>query len=107
MQIGWPTPGSLSAGAQPGTGQRIESAAREFEALLITRMLQDARSSGSFAGLGGEESSQDSVMEYAEQQLGDALASAGGLGLATLVQSGLEQKSQPQDPLATSATRAA
>ncbi|MEO8661877.1 MAG: hypothetical protein ABI693_25650 [Bryobacteraceae bacterium] len=87
---------SLSWGQQPsGAGsERLKSvgdAAREFEALLIGQMLKSAREAdGSEGWLGtGQDSSGTSVLEFAEQQFAQLMASGGGLGLAKMVTEGL------------------
>jgi len=71
---------------------KITSAAKQFEALLVAQLLKAAR--GDAAGwLGaGEDSSANSALELAEEQLAVALAERGGLGLAGLVIQGLKQK---------------
>lgn len=90
--------------------KRVKQAASEFEALLLSQMMKAAREGSSLSSLDGSDdspggSSTDSVMEYAEQQFGSVLASAGGLGLARLVMTGLESKratgtesARPVDP---------
>jgi Rod binding domain-containing protein len=85
--------------AQAATTQRepaskTKAAAADFEALLIAQMLRGARSSSSMTSLDGQASgSDDAITDLAEQQLSSTLASAGGLGLATLVTQGLTEPS--------------
>jgi Rod binding domain-containing protein len=72
------------------TPSKTREAAADFEALLIAQMLRSARSSSSLTSLDGESSgSDDAITDLAEQQLSSTLASAGGLGLATLIAQGL------------------
>jgi Rod binding domain-containing protein len=86
------TAARVSAGVEQLADQRARTkmAASEFEGLLIAQMLRSSRSAASLTSLNGEDSgSSDAVMDFAEQQMSGALASAGGLGLATLVTDGL------------------
>lgn len=73
------------------TPQRIEKAARDFEALLIGQMLKMARESE--GGMTGEADEQDetnsTMVELGEQQLAQALSVSGGLGIAKIVIAGL------------------
>jgi len=73
--------------------QRIEDAARQFESLLLTQMMRSVREADSSGWLGTDgDSANDSAMEIAEQQFGQALSTGGGLGLARLIASGLKTK---------------
>lgn len=80
---------SMAGGAGPARG-KLESAARDFEALLVSELLRAARADGSEAWLGGEDAAADSALGFAEQHLARAIADGGGLGLARLVTQGLE-----------------
>lgn len=79
------------------SGQRedpelLRQAAAEFEALLVTEMLKAARASGEgWLGVGEDEAGA-TMVELAEQQFAQALAGAGGLGLAKLIVEGLRTK---------------
>lgn len=79
-----PTPG------EKDSPSKVRDTASQFEGLLISQMLKSARESSS-GGLGGEDKSNDSIMEIAEQQLSAILASNGGLGLSRLVMQGLSK----------------
>ena len=81
-----PAPDPAAAGAD-----KMRGAARDFEALLITLMLKTMReASGSQGWLeAGEDHSNSPIMELAEQQLAQALAASGGLGLARLAEEGI------------------
>jgi Rod binding domain-containing protein len=73
---------------------RLHKAAQEFEALLVGEMLKSARESGSDGWLGsGESTGDDSAMDMAESQLANALASSGGLGLATTIERAMTKTS--------------
>jgi Rod binding domain-containing protein len=65
--------------------ERIQDAARQFEALLISQLLRDARE----AHGDDQDQTTSSIHEMAEQQLAAAMSSGGGLGLAKLITSGL------------------
>ncbi|HYW48835.1 MAG TPA: hypothetical protein VE959_38585 [Bryobacteraceae bacterium] len=82
-----------------GDPAKIHDAAEQFEALLLGQILRSEReSNGGWLGSGGATSgSGDSATEFAEQHLAMALAKGGGLGLADLIASGLQQPvSKPQ-----------
>ncbi|MGE5645493.1 MAG: rod-binding protein [Acidobacteriota bacterium] len=64
----------------------LKQAAAQFEALLLSQMLKSMRQAGDSGWLGtGEDESGSCMMELAEEQLAQALASQGGLGLANMV----------------------
>ena len=90
--------------------EQVAEAARQFEALLIGKMLQMTREAGR-----PEEEKEGFVggstyLEIAEQQLAQALAEGGGFGLGRLVQRGLEGLGHPRpvdsSPLADKDQRA-
>jgi flagellar protein FlgJ len=69
--------------------KKVHDAARQFESLLIGQMLKSMRTSAnSWLGSDGD-SASESTVEMAEDAFAKALASTGGLGLARLVESGL------------------
>lgn len=71
--------------------RNTKQAAQQFEALLLTQMLKMARS-GDQGWLGsGEDASSSTALEMAEQFLAQSLADKGGLGLAKLIQKGLDR----------------
>ncbi|HVX67685.1 MAG TPA: hypothetical protein VHA11_13820 [Bryobacteraceae bacterium] len=71
--------------------RNTKQAAQQFEALLLTQMLKLARA-GEQGWLGsGEDASSSTATEMAEQFLAQSLADNGGLGLAQLIQTGLEK----------------
>jgi peptidoglycan hydrolase FlgJ len=70
-----------------------QEAAQQFEALLLGQMLRSERETGNgWLGSGGD-SSADSAIDFAEQQLALLLARQGGLGLSGLIASKLESGS--------------
>jgi Rod binding domain-containing protein len=76
-----------AAPAQTGRG-RLEAAARDFEALMLSELLRAARLNGSAAWLGEEDAAADSAFGLAEEHFARSLA--GSLGLARLVTEGLD-----------------
>ena len=92
------TPVFPAAPRPAGDGEQpvgLEEGARQFEALLLAQLLRTAREAGSEGWLGaGEDQTASSAMELAEEQFARALAAQGGLGLAGLIVSCLDQESQ-------------
>jgi Rod binding domain-containing protein len=83
---------------------KVQDAARQFEALLLSQMLKSARQAGAGGWLGtGDDPSASSAMEIAEEQFAQALSSGGGLGLAKLIVSGLEAPRRPAAPASSTA----
>jgi peptidoglycan hydrolase FlgJ len=64
--------------------EKIRDAASQFEALLIGQILRSARDGSS------EDPASDCATDFAEQQLANTMAKAGGLGIADLVARGLK-----------------
>ena len=77
----------------PGEAAKITDAARQFEALLLAQILRSERESGNGWLGSGEDKASDCATELGEQQLALQLAQQGGLGMASLIASGL--KSHP------------
>ncbi len=73
--------------------ERIRETAQQFESVLIGMMLKSMReASGGSGWLGaGEDQSLSSISELGEQQLAQALSASGGLGLARMVEDGLNR----------------
>ena len=72
--------------------QRQLGAAQDFEALLIGQMLHSLRENGSgWLGTGDDDASA-TAFGFGEEQLAQALAKSGGLGLSKVIASGLETK---------------
>ena len=90
-----PPAGTAPAGRPEGTKNNaaaLADAASQFEALLITQLLRAARGDSEGWLGAGEDQTAASAMELAEEQFAGALAAQGGLGLASLIVSGLEQR---------------
>jgi peptidoglycan hydrolase FlgJ len=76
--------------AQSGSSGNLRHAAEQFEALFVGQMLRSVRESAT------DETDDDSganspFLELAEEQLAQAMAARGGLGIATMVMTDLGQ----------------
>ena len=82
-----------SNGPGADSPEKIRRAASQFEALMIGQMLKSAHeaASGDWTGTSDDETGS-SILEMAEQQFAQTLASSGGLGLAKMVVNGLTAK---------------
>ncbi|MFN7926183.1 MAG: hypothetical protein U0Q16_39155 [Bryobacteraceae bacterium] len=88
--------GRKSSGDEPA---RAADAAKQFEAILIARMLESARQSGG-GWLGETDDASQTMTGFAEEHLAEMLAQAGGFGLSKLLGSSLEQRAAPRpDPI--------
>lgn len=98
-------PGSGSRNA-PGNDDpvRARDAARQFEGLLLGQLLRSVRESGNgWLGSGGD-AAGDCATELAEQEFARLLAERGGLGLASLIEKGLEKQRPAEMPALDSVT---
>lgn len=78
---------------------RIQQAAAQFEALLITQLLRASRQGGGEGWLGtGDDQAASAATEMAEECFAQALASQGGLGLARMIAEELFRASQARQP---------
>jgi Rod binding domain-containing protein len=64
---------------------RIEEAAVQFEALLLTTLLRSAKGEESGWAGGGEDQSLSPAVGMAEEHLAAAIAHQGGLGLSKVI----------------------
>jgi Rod binding domain-containing protein len=71
--------------------QKVEGAAKQFEALMIAQMLRTARECSE-----DQDSSSSTMQDVADQQFSQVLANNGGFGLAQLVVKGLNQNANQQ-----------
>jgi Rod binding domain-containing protein len=68
-----------------------KQSASDFESLLIAQLLRAARpESEGWLGT-GEDTTINSLMEMAEDQIAKAIAQGGGFGIATLIEKSLAQ----------------
>lgn len=90
--IGALVSGAATPDPQPAA-KNVKDAATQFEALLLGQLLKCMRGSGDDGWLGtGEDQAGATMMEVAQEHLAQVLAAQGGLGLASLVVEGLNQK---------------
>jgi Rod binding domain-containing protein len=87
------------AHANRDTPEAIAKAATQFEALLIGEVMKSAREAdGSGWGDTDEQEAGATLMEVSEQQIAQALAASGGLGLAKMISAGLSRAAAPAAP---------
>lgn len=77
---------SLQPDTQKDRPEKVLEAAQQFEALLIGKLLEQARESATKGSLCGEEDQAgEQAISFANQQMADALSRCGGFGLARMV----------------------
>jgi len=87
-------PSRVSGSHRADTPEKIHKAASQFESILIGQILKSAQGGSGGGWLGdNEDPAAGSTMDFATEFLGTALASKGGLGLAKMISSSLEQAS--------------
>ena len=79
------------APTDPAKARKILDAAHQFEALLIEQLLRGMRGSGEGWLSDGGDGAGSIATEFAEQQLAGTFSAQGGLGLASLIVSGLDR----------------
>jgi len=83
---------------------KLKSSARQFEAILIGKWLEEAEDS--FAKLPGDDKDpdadpgQDQFRSMAQQFLAESISSAGGLGIASMIIKHLEQHPNTEQHIA-------
>jgi flagellar protein FlgJ len=85
-------PGSLDFTSWDKTDspEAIKKAATQFEALLVGEVLKSARASDGSGWMDTDDDDAGSILsDVSEQQLSQALAAGGGLGLAKTIAAGL------------------
>lgn len=70
--------------------KKIDKAARDFESLLITQMLKSSHGEGGWLGT-DDDGAGDTAIGMGEEQMAQALANSGGLGLAKMIQTSLSK----------------
>lgn len=70
---------------------KAQDAAKQFEALLIGQMLRSVRESEE-----DDDSTGATMLDVADQQFAQMLASNGGMGLAKVIAGGLEPATAPE-----------
>jgi Rod binding domain-containing protein len=72
------------------TPEKILSAAKQFESLLVAQLMKSMQDSeGGWLGT-GEDQSASAAMEYGQEAFAQAMSANGGLGLAKMIATGLE-----------------
>jgi Rod binding domain-containing protein len=95
------SPGQAAPAAAEQKNRRLDQAATDFEGLLISQMLRHARQSGDGGWLGtGEDKSNETMTEMAEESLARMMASQGCLGLASMMKQGVLNEAKPKQPSA-------
>ena len=77
--------------------KQMESAAEQFESLMMGELLKAARQAGSdggWMGTGDDEAGQTSL-DMAEQQVANVMAKAGGLGMKKFILQNLHPSQPP------------
>lgn len=83
--------------------EAIGKAASQFEALLMGEIMKSAREADGAGWLGTDDDEAGSMMsELSEQQLSQALANGGGLGLAKMIAAGLTKTASHENSDSTS-----
>ena len=89
------TPGLATGISAPGqktdTPQKTKDAAAQFESLLVGQILKSAHGEeGGWLGA-GEDQTASAAMQMADEYLAKAMTAHGGLGLARMIASSLDQ----------------
>jgi len=88
-----PLTDSTVAVRKPDDPAKVKDAAKQFEALLIGQMMKSMHDSeGGWLGTGDDDSSS-SAMEYGQEIFAQSMAKSGGLGLAKMIEKGLQKAS--------------
>jgi Rod binding domain-containing protein len=82
------SPTLSASGLDPALLKRT-GAAKDFEALLLTEMLKSVREESGGWLASGEDEADNPAAGLGEEELANALAEAGGLGIASLINEGL------------------
>jgi Rod binding domain-containing protein len=75
-----------------GTKVDEAAAAREFEALLVARLLKTAREAGQSIAGTSKQTGEEGYMELAEEHVARAMAQRGAFGISQILLQGLERK---------------
>ncbi len=85
------SPTLSTPGLDPALLKRT-GAAKDFETLLLTQMLRSVREESGGWLASGDDQPDNPAAGLGEEELAKALASAGGLGIASLINEGLKAK---------------
>jgi Rod binding domain-containing protein len=81
---------------QTDSPAKIHDAAQQFEGLLLAQMLASVHQGGGW--LGSSDQSSSAATGFAEQQLAGMIAQKGGLGLSSMIATGLQRDSDRVAP---------
>jgi Rod binding domain-containing protein len=84
---------SLTPQSPAGGKDKIATAARDFEALLIGQLFKAAHGEGGWLGTDDDDPGEAAI-GMSEEQLAQAMAAGGGIGLAKMIEAGLRARSQ-------------
>jgi len=90
---------SIRSGAHTqDTPEKIHDAATQFESILIGQILKTTQGENGGGWLGdNEDQASGSTIDFATDFIARALASKGGLGLASMIAAGLEHASSSRN----------
>jgi len=75
--------------------EKILSAAKQFESLLVAQLMKSMQDSeGGWLGAGDDDQSSSAAMEYGQEAFAQALSAGGGLGLGKMIAAGIQRASQ-------------
>lgn len=83
---------NVAAAARQSQDARVKDtkdAAREFEAIMIGKLLESAFADGKTGFGDSEDSGGQTMLEFGREHLARVIAQGGGLGLAKIVERGL------------------
>ena len=85
-----PAPSAGKINTATGNGNRIDNAAREFEATLLTKWLEDARHAcgeapGDAEDEDGDGEHRNEMIDLGLKSLASAMAKSGGIGIARVL----------------------
>jgi Rod binding domain-containing protein len=95
-------PGNFSqtekfAATAANNGERLSSAAKEFESVLLGQWLKDAESSfGSVPGSEEDDAGGEQMQDFALQHVATEITDRGGIGVAQMVERALAKQEIPR-----------
>src|SRR5579871_812299 len=82
-------------GADKNSPQKIADSAKQFESLMLAQMLKTMHEEDGEGWLGtGEDQTSSSAMGMADEYFAKAMASKGGLGLAHMISTSMERRTE-------------
>ncbi len=82
---------ATTAGFEALDNKKIGSAAKDFEALLLTQILRSAHEEGGWLGA-DQDDAGSAAIGLGEEQLARTMSASGGLGLAKMIEAGLRNQ---------------